>query len=799
MTLNPRVNQNNHNTPLKSDANPAFFLDYKKIIADAIRFWWLFLITVSLALITVYIMHRYYRQPVYRATLTLLMEQRGSENPQSSMMEGFGLSTGMRSIDNQIAIMRSWQIMRQTISEVDFHISYIKTGRVKNTELYGNLPFTVHFDSLSPQLLNTSIFITYLNSDEFRLNIDTESGATYNYSKNTPGQSTGRISFSETFRFNEWITTPWIKIRIENHDLSRHEERAHFFQFNNPDMLASQFQSSFTAGRSNDQTSIVRLSLTGHNTAKNIRFLNKLADVFIRSNLDNKNEIATNTIRFIEDQLIIISDSLTTKGNELSNFRTSHQIQSVSAQANMLFTRLEKLAEEKSKMLLTRRYYNYLTTYFSSDTVFAGPLAPAIYPISNGNVTSHINDLMEMNMERQVLDFSHNPYYKELENKMEVARITLLKVIESQVAVIDDEVRRIDQQREETTNELYRLPEMERQLFGIERQFNLNNEVYTFLLRKRSEAQIQKASTTPDHSILETARSAGQISPTIGNDRQKALIAGFLIPIFFLLIRQLLNNRINGSEDVERITRLPIIGHVIHSEKPYSNVVANYPKSVITETFRRIRSRLEYLTGDKEHPIIAVSSSMPGEGKTFCALNLATVFAISGKKTLLVGFDMRKPGLNKLLNLNGKAGLSSYLIGKSELSEVIQASEIENLFILPSGGIPPNPSELIGSEKTHTLFEELKKQYDIILLDTPPMGVVADGYLLARHADTIVFLTRQGFTIRDAFAHTIKQMNDEGIKNVGILINDIEIKKGILNYNYNYGYGYGYGYGYYED
>ena len=266
--------------------------------------------------------------------------------------------------------------------------------------------------------------------------------------------------------------------------------------------------------------------------------------------------------------------------------------------------------------------------------------------------------------------------------------------------------------------------------------------------------------------------------------------------LFRSLIKQVVNNKISGSDDIERITKLPIIGHIIHNNKEGSNVVELHPRSVITEAFRRIRTRLEYMNGDKESPVIAISSSMPGEGKTFCALNLASVFAISGKKTLLVGFDMRKPGLNKVLNMDSQLGLSNYLIGKTELKDIIMPNGVENLFVLPSGAIPPNPSELIGSTRAEKLFEELRSNFDIILLDTPPMGVVADGYLLARYADSVIFLTRQDFTIRNVFAHTIKQMQDEGITNVGILINDVQIKKGLLSYNYNYGYGYGYHYGY---
>src|SRR5690606_1473161 len=202
--------------------------------------------------------------------------------------------------------------------------------------------------------------------------IEAEAGSTYIFGQQRAGSATGPINYSQEFSYGEWIETPWMKIKIENGDLSRPEDRAFYFHFNSPDALASIYKSRFTHGRSNDNSSIVRLYLTGHNNAKNVTFLNKLAEVFIRTNLERKNQIATNTIQFIEEQLIIISDSLSVKGTELSEFRTIHQIQSVSAQAGIYFSRLENLAEQTSQMMLTKKYYEYLNKYFSADTLFDG-------------------------------------------------------------------------------------------------------------------------------------------------------------------------------------------------------------------------------------------------------------------------------------------------------------------------------------------------------------------------------------------------------------------------------------------
>lgn len=779
---------------LKHDSASPLMLDYKKLLFDALRFWWLFSITIPLALFAVYMMHRY-TQPIYRASMTLLMEERGSDKPQNSMMEGFGLSSGMRSLDNQIAILRSWEIIRKTIRELDFHVSYYKTGRMKSTELYGNTPFKVHFDSLHPQLVNTPVYITLVDKDHFKLNADNEIGVTYIYGNSLHGPGFGKIQLQGIYRFGDWIQTPWLKIKIENRDLLRAEEKGHFFEFNNPETITSKYQSSFYAGKTGENTSIVSLSVTGNNSQKNSVFLNTLANVFMSANLEKKNQIATNTIGFIEEQLLIISDSLVNKGAELSNFRTSHQIQSVSTQASLLFTRIEGITSQISELRLSRNYYVYLKEYFSSDSLFKESIAPASFPITNAIVSEQIIKIIDLNNERQMLSQNRNPYFVELDGKMEIARQTLINGINNQVQIIDNEINRLRSLHAETASQLYQLPETERRLLGIERQFDLNNEVYTFLLRKRSEAQIQKASNTPDHSILEAARYAGQVYPTTQNDRKKAILIGFLIPLAFILIRQLLDNKINGADDVERLTRLPLIGHILHNTKDGNNVVTLYPKSIIAETFRRVRTRLEYMNAEVETPIIAISSSMPGEGKTFCALNMASVFAISGKRTVLVGFDMRKPGLNKVFDLNDHKGLSQYLIGKATIDEIIQPGPQDNFFVIASGPIPPNPSELIGSKRTNGLFEELRKQFDIILLDTPPMGIVTDGFLLARHADSLVFLTRQAYTVKDVFVQTIRQMNDEGVKNIGILVNDINVKKGILGYRYNYGYGYGYGYG----
>ncbi len=796
--------QNEPNNPT-TDTGLNINLDYKKLIRDILMYWWLFAITIPIALGGVYLRHRWVTD-IYSASMRILMEERGNEMPQTDMMEGFGLTPGMRNLDNQLAVLTSWDIVRSAVDALDFDVSYFVKGNFKTSEIYPANDYKVEFDTLHPQLLNTPFYIKKLDGNSFELKYNNEGQGAYNYNKHTSCSGPNFVEVKKQYELGQWITTDWFRFRILSNNLTLPDENLYYFVFNHPNTITGKY-SSFLRASKNGESSIIRLSVTGANRSKNVKFLDTLAKVFISSNLEKKNQIATNTIRFIESQLINIRDSLSNTGAELSNFRTSNRIQSISSKAEYLFTQLQESEQKLAELYIMQNYYDYLIGYFNNDQIDNDIIAPAIYKLENQLLSTQIQKIIDLNSERLAVQIplgktTINPLSEQKDMELKLAKDVLIKTIESQTHSLDREVSRIKSEKDKFEADLYGLPETERKLLGIERKFDLNNEVFTFLLRKRSEAQIQKASNTPDHHVLEAARSGGRVSSSMQSNLQKSFIFALLIPLFLLVVRQLLNNRITSVEDVEKISSLPIMGQVIHSDKKEVNVVSSHPRSVVTETFRRVRTRLEFLFGEKKSPIITVTSSMPGEGKTFCSLNLASAFALAGKKTVIIGFDMRKPGLNKVLNLNDYKGVSNFLIGKASLEEIIlpAPSGLENLYVIPSGVIPPNPSELIGSKKTKELFEMLRNQFDIILLDSPPMGVVADPYLLARHSDALIFLVRHNHTIRQVFAHTVSNLKAEGITtNVGILLNDLNVKQGGYGSHYGYGYGYGYGQGYYEE
>ncbi len=803
------MQQNSINSENRHNSGFQFYINYKLLIKDALKYWWLFAASLFVTLSVIFFVLRY-SIPVYQASSAILIEEKSSNAPvQDNMMEGFGLTPGMRSIDNQIAILTSWDVVYEAVKRLDFALSYYVEGSVKTTEMYNSSPFTVIFDSLHCQPLDIPIHIEAIDKERFRVHIkENNPTSSYIYKTQKYGTIAETTLYDKIHRVGEVIETPFMKFIVAfNSSMIGNKQNMHIV-FRSFESIANQLKGSLRVYRKDQTSSIVRLSTTGTNSEKNTRFLDTVAEVFIEANLAKKNQIALNTIQFIEGQLGAIADSLRVTGSELSRFRTENNLLSVESKGEQLYLKLEEENKRLADLMIVRNYYDYLKEYFTKGELSSEVIAPAIFKIDNPILTNSINEIITINSKilvaKDQTGGGKNPFEKDLLAQREVIRVTMLKGIDNQRKALDQNIDSVFSLLNNLQSTLVALPETERKFIWIQRKFELNNEVFTFLLRKRSESQIQKASNTPDHQVLERASFAGQISPTPSNDYKNGFIIGLILPIILLLLKQLINNKISSSEDIQRLTNIPIVGHVIHSAKKESLVVFNHPKSVVTETFRRIRTRMEFMIGSIQTPIIAISSSIPSEGKTFCALNIASAFALAGKKTVLCGFDLRKPGLNSILGLSERTGISNFLVSQIAFEDTFVDIGQKNLTVIPSGHIPPNPAELISSAKCKDFFELLKSNFEIIILDTPPMGIVSDTFILARHADSLIFITRQKYSIREAVVATLNNIQAEGIKNIGIVLNDVDIEKGsgrYSNYAYHYGsgYGYGYTYGYYEE
>ena len=336
-------------------------------------------------------------------------------------------------------------------------------------------------------------------------------------------------------------------------------------------------------------------------------------------------------------------------------------------------------------------------------------------------------------------------------------------------------------------------------LLKITRKYNLKDNIYSTFLQKRSEAEIVKAANVSDVDFIDSAKDigGGLMGPKTGINYVLAALMGFLIPIVIIFIFALLDNNLNSIEDIQKQTNIPIIG-VIGKKNTENNLsVFEKQKSPLAESFRAIRSSLQFMykkQKEKGAKILMITSSVSGEGKTFCSINLATVFALSGKKTVIVGLDLRKPRIFGDFNIDNLTGVVNYLIGQKTIEDVTQVTHIPFLDLITSGPIPPNPSELLMGESMEELIEDLKKKYDYIILDTPPIGLVADALELAKFCDATLYVSRQGFTKKEMLSVVNEKYKRGELNNVSVVFNGFQNKS-----KYGYGNGYGYGYGVYGE
>ena len=417
-------------------------------------------------------------------------------------------------------------------------------------------------------------------------------------------------------------------------------------------------------------------------------------------------------------------------------------------------------------------------------------------------LNSHILELTKLYSQLDIISVNSkqgHPLVKSIKKQIKSTKEKLIENIENIISTSELTLEDINSRIVELESVIGDLPQNERILLNIQRKFNLNENIYNYLLEKRAEASITKASNISDHKVIDMPRLESNlpIKPNTTLIYVISIMLGFFLPSIIISIYYLFNNKIIDKKDIDEITSVPLIGKIMHNDSGYNLVNINSPKSAIAESFRSIRTNIQYLASDKIEKVICITSSIGGEGKTFVAMNLASIFSITRGKTILIGADMRKPKIFNDFNLSNDVGLSSYLSNQNTKDEVIQKTEFENLDIILSGPIPPNPSELLSLEKMKDFIEELKKTYKHINIDTPPNGLVTDGLVLMKYSDINIYVVRQNFTTKEMLNNFNETIIKNNVLNMNLIVNDISNDK--TSHGYGYGYGNTYGYGYYAE
>jgi capsular exopolysaccharide synthesis family protein len=518
---------------------------------------------------------------------------------------------------------------------------------------------------------------------------------------------------------------------------------------------------------------------------------------YIQSSLELKNQTAANTVAFIDDQLSGLVDTLKRAEQSLQDFRSRNQVINISAEGTAIISEIDRLAQEKALIDIQVQYYEYLLGYLRSNDNFANIMAPSTMGISDQMLTSLISTLVQLSNEKTSLEYSareNNPALVKVNLMIKANRETLTENVKNIVQNARLQQTDVNRRVSRLNGRIQELPATERQLATITRKFELQNSIYTFLLQRRAEAGITQAANVPDQMVVDPARvdAVRLVAPRSLVNLAIGLLLGAFFPLLILILKDFFNHMVEEKADVEHLTDVPIIGTVGHNKRDHMIPSIVYPRSSIAESFRAVRTNLQFSLFGEGQKVVMITSSTSGEGKSFVALNLAAIFSVSDKKAVVVGLDLRKPAMQKYTDIPNKEGVSTYIIGRSTLESIINTTEYPGLSVITSGPVPPNPAELFETKQFAQLIKELRERYDYVILDTPPVALVTDAMLIGQHADATIYVVRQKLTHRSALTFVNEMKNKQQIKHLTILINDVIVPK---YYGYKYGYGYGYGYG----
>ncbi|MBE0652977.1 MAG: polysaccharide biosynthesis tyrosine autokinase, partial [Bacteroidales bacterium] len=594
-------------------------------------------------------------------------------------------------------------------------------------------------------------------------------------------------SFGEIIEINGSI----FSIECRDYDwLERNKSSQLCFFIHNRNSLVRHYSNYLKVDMVSRGASMLRISIAGTNPEKDADFINKHLEGFQYVSLDKKNQEADRRIQFIDSQLDWISDTLSTTENRLQQFRSAHRVMDLSTQGQSIVAQVTLLENEKARLNLEANYYDYLADYLTKDSSVEMPIIPITMGINDAGLIRLVEELAILQGQLSSTGAGElNPLQRNLEQKVRSTKDALRETLNG-LRRANSLARSEKQEQINRANaQASALPVTERMLVGIERKFRLNDELYTFLLETRAEQQMQKASNKSDNEIIDwaDARYSTLVAPDPLKINLIGLLAGVGIPFLILFVAFIFNNRIK-EEEIHRITTIPVLGAIPRNELKSNTVVFQESGSNMAEAFRLLRSKMQFFTKEANSPVILVTSPMPGDGKTFVAINLASVYSLLGKKTVLIGFDLRKPKIYSDFKLENTRGLSTWLIGQDKLDDIILKTDFENLFVIPAGPVPPNPSELTALGKTQELFKLLKSRFDFIIVDTSPIGIVSDTYHLASLADVSLLVVRNGKSLRDMFIKTIGEISGSGLKAVSIIMNDV--KSSMKHYGYSDKFGY---------
>jgi capsular exopolysaccharide synthesis family protein len=782
----------NNNFMSEDDQNEDF--NIRETVEKYLNHWQWFALGAFLCLAIAYVYLRY-ATPQYQASTTILVkdEKKGGMLSELSAFSDMGLGNAMKNnVDNEIEILKSRSLVENTVKDLKLNVVLVKHGNIASAETFQDASIAVDFISTKPDFYKSKMLLEFIevSPDRFSLENKITSEAVPTLSKDKKEYRYGEII--STAIGDLVVSKPIIKNAVED------KYQSIDIKVSPLDAVVRSYLSRLKINPVSKTSSVVEISITDPIVKRAEVFLNKLIQIYNDAAAADKNFISENTSKFIAQRLVLITDELDGVEQNVESFKQSNSLTDIESEAKLFIEGSneynKKSVENEIQMNVVSSMLEFLKKSTNAD------LLPANIISDKGEASELITSYNQLVLERNRILKSAtvaNPTVVALDQQILSLKTNVGESLRRMQSSLTIQKRNLKSQEGLLDSKIGKIPVQERQFRVIARQQKVKEELYLYLLEKREETAISLAATAPNARVIDAAKaSVIPVSPKKNIIYLAALLLGLLIPFGILYVKDLLDTKVKTRFDITDRFSIPFLGDIPRSSTP-NEIIDTTSRTSTAEALRIVRANLDYMltqVPEGQAKSVFVTSTIQGEGKTFLSVNLASIFAHSGKKVLLIGMDIRKPKLNEYVGITDPKGLTDYLSAKnvSVADYINHMKGYEAFDVLLGGVIPPNPTEMLMSKKVDELFVQLKKEYDYIIVDTAPVSLVSDTIIIAKYADTFVYSVRANYLDKRMLALPDILHREHKLPNMAFILNDTAVTKG---YGYGgYGYG-GYGYG----
>ncbi len=723
-----------------------------------------------------------YATPQYTIKSKLLIrdDKKGADLGDASAFSDLDVFKSTKNVDNEIEVLNAVSLMERVLTELSLQTSYFKQGTVHDVEIYGPaVPLKVIVGKLHPSASGKTLILQIKDNNSFELEEEDDKGK----------------SIITSHKFGQEIQKPYGVFTVVAAAASFSPTNAGkvIVHFNDLTKLAKNYSSRLSIEPVNKNASVLWISLTEPVQEKGKDIINKLVEVYNKEAVEDKNQVASNTIQFIDERLKFLTAELSDVEKNVEQYKRKNELTDVSSEAQLYVERASEYNKQLAEYEIQLDILNSIQKYLQENGQ-QYQLVPSTLSIHDPTLLGLIGKFNELQLERERMLRTTQPtnlLIQNINDQLANLRVNILENLQNIKKGLVITQSNLKASMASFDSRIQQVPSIERELLEIQRQQGIKQGLYLYLLQKREESAVSLAAAVSNSRVLDGAMAGDQpVAPKKSLIYLAALLLGLGVPFACIYVKDLLNDKVQEKKEVEQATATPILGELAHNDTGSTLVVEEDNRSPIVEMFRLVRTNLQFTTAGKENKVILVTSSMSGEGKTFFSINLGASLVLTGKKVVVLGFDLRRPRLLQELGLPPGPGITNYLISDdTTVADIVKPLQaVPGLFVVSAGPIPPNPAELMMSPKVGQLLAELKEAYDFIIIDTAPVGQVTDAFTLAPYIDSSIYIVRYGYTFRSQLEIIHDIYKHQKLKHPLLVLNDA--KQGS-----SYGYGYSYTYG----